>query len=74
MIDAADLHGRLLLLHGTVDDNVHLTNTVQFAGALQRAGKQFDLMLYPKSRHSVTDPHQVRHMRELMTQFILRNL
>jgi dipeptidyl-peptidase-4 len=71
---AANLHGRLLLLHGTVDDNVHLTNTVQFAGALQRAGKQFELMLYPKSRHGVTDPQQLRHLRELMTAFIERNL
>jgi dipeptidyl aminopeptidase/acylaminoacyl peptidase len=71
---AANLHGRLLLIHGTVDDNVHLSNTIQLAGALQRAGKQFDLMLYPKSRHGVTDPHQVRHMRELMTRFIRQNL
>jgi dipeptidyl aminopeptidase/acylaminoacyl peptidase len=71
---AANLHGRLLLLHGTTDDNVHLTNTLQFAHALQMAGKQFDLMLYPKSRHGVTDPLQVRHMRELMTRFVLNNL
>ncbi len=71
---AANLHGRLLLLHGTTDDNVHLTNTLQFAHALQKAGKQFELMLYPKSRHGVTDPQQVRHMRELMTRFILENL
>ena len=71
---AGNLHGRLLLLHGTTDDNVHLTNTLQFAHALQTAGKQFDMMLYPKSRHGVTDPLQVRHLRELMTRFVLENL
>ncbi len=71
---ASNLHGRLLLLHGTTDDNVHLTNTLQFAYALQKAGKQFDMMLYPQSRHGVTDPLQVRHLRELMMNFILQNL
>jgi dipeptidyl-peptidase-4 len=74
LVAADSLHGRLLLVHGTVDDNVHLSNTIQFAAALQRSGKQFEMMLYPKSRHSVTDPSQLRHMRELMTRFILSNL
>jgi dipeptidyl aminopeptidase/acylaminoacyl peptidase len=71
---ASALHGRLLLLHGTTDDNVHLTNTLQLADALQRARKQFDLMLYPRSRHGVTDPVQLRHLRELMTRFIEEQL
>lgn len=71
---AKDLHGRLLLIHGTIDDNVHMTNTLQFVYELQKAGKQFDLMLYPKSRHGVVDPALVRHLREMMTEFILKNL
>ena len=53
---AKDLHGRILLIHGAIDDNVHMQNTVQFVYELQKAGKQFDLMIYPKSRHGVTDP------------------
>ena len=48
---AADLSGALLLVHGTMDENVHMQNTLQFAYALQQAGKQFDMMLYPRSRH-----------------------
>ena len=56
---AKDLHGRLLLVHGTYDDNVHPQNTLQFAHELQKAGKPFRLMLYPKSRHGITDPAQV---------------
>jgi len=64
----------LLLLHGTMDDNVHMQNTIQFANELQRAGKQFQLMLYPRSRHGVTNPLLLKHMRSLMTDFIVQNL
>jgi dipeptidyl-peptidase-4 len=71
---AENLHGKLLLIHGTIDDNVHLQNTIQFIYALQKAGKQFQLMLYPKSRHGVTDPLLVKHLRTMMTNFILENL
>jgi dipeptidyl-peptidase-4 len=71
---AKNLSGRLLLLHGLMDDNVHAQNTVQLAYELQRAGKPFELMLYPKSRHGVTDPQLVRHMRQTMVDFIMRTL
>jgi dipeptidyl-peptidase-4 len=71
---AGDLHGKLLLIHGAIDDNVHIQNTVQFVYELQKAGKQFQLMVYPKSRHGVTDPVLVKHMRQMMTDFIVSNL
>lgn len=71
---AKDLHGKILLIHGAIDDNVHMSNTIQFAYELQKAGKQFQLMLYPKSRHSVTDPILIKHMRSMITEFILTNL
>jgi len=71
---AKDLHGKLLLIHGAIDDNVHMQNTMQFVYELQKAGKQFDLMLYPKSRHGVTDPLLLKHMRQMMTDFIVANL
>ncbi len=71
---AKDLHGKLLLIHGALDDNVHVQNTIQFAYELQKADKPFQLMLYPKSRHGVTDPLLVKHMRQMMTDFILQNL
>ena len=71
---AANLHGKLLLIHGAIDDNVHMANTIQLAYALQKAGKPFELMIYPKSRHGVTDPLLLKHMRQLMTDFILENL
>jgi dipeptidyl-peptidase 4 len=71
---ARDLSGKLLLIHGTIDDNVHMQNTIQFIYELQKAGKQFELMVYPKSRHGVTDPLLVKHMRTMMTDFIVANL
>src|SRR5438132_1319179 len=71
---AKDLHGALLLLHGTIDDNVHMQNTIQFAYELEKADKPFRLMVYPKSRHGVSDPLLVQHLRMTMLQFIDDNL
>lgn len=68
------LHGRLMLLHGTIDDNVHVQNTLQLAYELQRANKPFELMLYPRSRHGIADPQLIYHMRSSMLRFILENL
>jgi dipeptidyl-peptidase-4 len=71
---AKNLHGKLLLIHGAIDDNVHMQNTIQFVYELQKAGKQFQLMLYPKSRHGVTDPLLLKHMRQMMLDYIVENL
>jgi len=71
---AKNLHGKLLLIHGAIDDNVHTQNTMQFIYELQKAGKQFQLMLYPKSRHGVTDPLLLKHLRQMMLDFIVENL
>ncbi len=71
---AANLHGQLMLIHGEQDDNVHVSNTLQLAYALQKAGKQFDLMLYPKNRHGIVDAEQRYHLHCLMTQFLSEHL
>jgi dipeptidyl-peptidase-4 len=63
---AKDLHGHLVLVHGTMDDNVHFQNTVRFAYELQKADKQFDVMIYPKSRHGLGSPQQNLHLRQLI--------
>ncbi len=70
---AADLSGHLLLVHGTMDDNVHLQNAIQFAYALQIAGQDFDLMLYPKSRHRIV-PELRWHLRQREWQTIEEHL
>jgi dipeptidyl-peptidase 4 len=72
---AADkLQGRMLLLHGTMDDNVHMQNSVQFAYELQRAGKPFEMMVYPKSRHGIGDGRLNSHLRQLMFDFVMRSI
>jgi dipeptidyl-peptidase-4 len=71
---AANLHGSLLLIHGAIDDNVHVQNTMQLVYELQKANKPFNLMLYPKSRHGVTDPALVRHLRGVMLDYTLEHL
>jgi len=53
---AGNLKGRLLIVHGMVDDNVHPSNAWQLADALQSKGKPFDMMLFPNSGHGIWSP------------------
>lgn len=46
-----------------------MSNSLQLSYALQKAGKQFDLMIYPKNRHGITDADQRYHMHRMMTDF-----
>ena len=64
-----NLKGKLLLLHGLIDDNVHPANTWQLADALQRAGKQFDMMIYPRSKHGL-----ISHSGSLRWLYLHRHL
>ena len=64
---------RLLLIHGTADDNVHFQNSVEMIRALTDAGKEFDLMIYPDQNHSM-QPDYTRQIRKRMIGFIERNL
>ena len=59
---AANLKGRLLLVHGTGDDNVHLENTVQFVQKLIEAGIPYDLQIYPRKTHSISGPDVRTHL------------
>ncbi|MCS6953789.1 MAG: DPP IV N-terminal domain-containing protein [Bryobacterales bacterium] len=70
---ADKLKAKLLLIHNFEDDNVLFQNSLQMAAALQRAGKQFEWMIYPLKSHGVTGPYR-RHMYELMTAFFEREL
>ena len=53
---AGNLKGRLLIVHGMVDDNVHPSNAWQLADALQSKGKPFDMMFFPNSGHGIWSP------------------
>ena len=59
---AAHLKGRLLLVHGTGDDNVHFENTVQFVQKLIEAGIPYDLQIYPRKTHSLSGADVRTHL------------
>ncbi len=71
---AADLNGRVLMIHGEADDNVHPSGTFRMADALQKAGIDFELMIYPGAAHAVRHPGQVWHMGQMTHRFLLENL
>lgn len=73
VLHAAGLHSRFLLVHGTGDDNVHFQNTVQLSDALQNAGKQFQLMIYPDRNHAIAGG-RTPHLFTLLTEWITQNL
>ena len=62
----------MLLIHGTMDDNVHMQNSVQFAYELQKAGKPFEMMVYAKQRHGFSDPRLTSHLHQTMFDFVMR--
>ena len=71
---AKDLHGRLLLVNGTYDDNVHPQNAQAFADALVEAGITFDMMVYPMRKHGISDRPARIHLFNTMLEFWNRNL
>jgi dipeptidyl-peptidase-4 len=70
---AKNLEGKLLLIHNFGDDNVLFQNMLQMTDALQRAGKHFELQIYPQKSHGVSGPAR-HHLNEAMTNFFERTL
>ena len=67
---AANLHGRLLLVQGTGDDNVHVENTVQFIQKLIDADIPYDLQIYPRKTHSISGNEARTHLyKRILAQF-----
>lgn len=66
------LQGKLLLIHGTGDENVKFSFTLQFADALIRAGRQFDMLVYPNQRHGIADYRE--HVFTTMTRYFDEHL
>lgn len=71
---ADKLHGSLLLLHGTSDDNVHFQNSIQMVEALVEAGKQFRFMAYPNKTHSIAGATDQTHLFHLIENHFVREL
>jgi dipeptidyl-peptidase-4 len=66
---AGKLSGRLLLIHGGLDDNVQPQNAWRFAHELQKAGITFDMMIYPTEKHGVTSRDGRVHLHKTMLEF-----
>ena len=71
---AERLKGKLLLVHGSADDNVHFQNTMRMVEALVQANKQFDWAVYPDKNHGIYGGKTREQLYTKMTQFILNNL
>jgi len=67
--------GKLLLVHGMADDNVHPQNSYDFMAAMVAADKQFESQFYPNSNHGIsTGKNTSYHLYKRMTDFIIKNL
>ena len=68
------LHGELLLMHGTADDNVHLRNASEYSEALVQADKQFDMHIYTNRNHSIRGGNTTKHLLTRVTNFFMEHL
>jgi dipeptidyl-peptidase 4 len=70
---AQNLRAKLMIAHNLEDDNVLFQNTLQMIAALEAAGKQFELALYPQKTHGVTGQY-ARELNAAEVDFFKRNL
>lgn len=72
---AEGLHGKLLLVHGSGDDNVHYQGTERLIDRLVELGKPFDLMVYPNRTHAIAEgPGTTPHVYHLIARYFLQHL
>lgn len=71
---ANKLNGKLLLIHGTADDNVHLRNAAEYSEALVQADKQFDMHTYTNRNHGIRGGNTTKHLLTRVTDFFIENL
>jgi dipeptidyl-peptidase-4 len=71
---AAGIQERLLLVHGTGDDNVHMQNSIQMSDAMIEENVNFDLLMYPEMKHGISETKDRIHLFEKMTEFLEEHL
>lgn len=71
---AGQLHGSLLLVHGTADDNVHFRNAAEMSEALVQSGKQFQMQVYTNRNHSIYGGGTREHLFTRILDFLRANL
>ncbi len=73
MTYAEQLQGKLMIIHGTIDNNVHPQNSIMLINALILADKDFDVMFYPGNRHGIRGSHGA-HYQKIRTRYLVKNL
>ncbi|KAI9384121.1 hypothetical protein POPTR_012G014900v4 [Populus trichocarpa] len=68
------LKGRLLLVHGMIDENVHFRHTARLVNALVAAGKPYELLIFPDERHMPRRHNDRIYMEERIWEFFQRSL
>jgi dipeptidyl-peptidase-4 len=72
---AEGLRGKLLIVHGSGDDNVHYQGTERLVNRLVSLGKPFDLMVYPNRTHSISEgPGTTSHIYQLIARYFVEHL
>ena len=71
---ASKLEGKLLLMHGTSDDNVHLQNSIEYTRALIEANKHFEMFFFPDSDHSIAAGNARSYLNQKVIRFYRDNL
>jgi Dipeptidyl aminopeptidases/acylaminoacyl-peptidases len=74
LLQADKLQGKLLIIHGTADDNVHVQNTMLYISRLVEADKQFEMQLYTDKNHSILGKQTRRHLYKRKCEFLFNNL
>jgi dipeptidyl-peptidase-4 len=64
------IKGKLLLVAGTADDNVHYQNTIEFAEALVQEGIQFRMMSYNNRNHGIRGGNTTKHLYTMFEEFL----
>ena len=71
---AANLRGRLLLVHGMVDENVHFRHTSRLITALTGADQDYELLVFPEERHMPRDARGMEYQERRVTRFLIDHL
>jgi len=71
---AANLRGKLLLMHGLMDENVHFVHTAKVIDALVAANKRFDMLVFPGERHGYVSPAASRYSNQRIVEYLVENL
>jgi dipeptidyl aminopeptidase/acylaminoacyl peptidase len=69
---AGNLRGKLFLIHGDLDDNVHPANTIALVDALVKPNKKFDLLILPDATHDLTShPYVIRRTWDYFVEYLM---